>query len=256
MREETKGRLDAAIKKLGDTATYEQIRQETGCAPKTISRYMKERKGVVPIPQREVPKSKPREDDGIYFFGLIDRKEGKPDGQITSQRPAWMHAVMLDDLKEELAESEQNLKRKPWMYEGEAKYKEAERNKARRAKIEAIESSRPELSGAQRDQVWKVYKGMRDIIRGDLFTTSEMKLGTASPHEEASRMSEYRIPVKSVDGLTPALARELRLRVEDGKTTRTDLEQAIKYIGGALHEETSSEAFRQDRVTARTAGRR
>lgn len=186
----------------------------------------------------------------IEFFGSVDRKEGKSDGYITSEYPAWMHKFQIDDMEETIARQEREIARGAVAPDQIIALKEDV--KKSKAKIALIKASRPEFSDTDKDDMYKVYTKLGKVIQDDLFTYSEMQLGTASAHEEASRMVDKRIPLEAM-GLTPKMMSGLNIRHNKGKISRDDASKVFKVFGNLLGEPTNVETLRRDKVTSRTS---
>ena len=186
--------------------------------------------------------------EGIEFFGGADRKEGRPDGRITSEYPAWMHKYQMDELKESIERKERELKNNRIPFEHVATAREELARE--KEKYAAIKDSVPKLSDKQKDDLHGQYKDLAKNISGYLFTRSEMMQGTASAHEEADRMVLPSIEVH------PEVARMCNLQpTKDGRISRNDASKAFKIIGHILGEPTNVETLRKDQVTMRTGGR-
>ena len=188
----------------------------------------------------------------IEFFGPVDRKEGKEDGVITSEYPAWMHKYQIEEMEESISRKERELKRNAIPFEHVAAAEEE--LKREKAKMKLIKKSEPKLNAADKDDLHKAYKSIGKEIGDAQFTYSEMMLGTASAHDEADRMVEKRIPMERA-GLSPEMAEQLNIRHEKGKVSRDDLSKAFKVYGHLLGEPTNVEVLRRDKVTQRTGGR-
>jgi len=183
----------------------------------------------------------------IEFFGPIDRKEGKPDGIVTSEYPVWMHGFQIDELRESHDRKERELKENRIPFEHVVAAREE--LKREKAKLDLIAKSRPKLNDKQKDELHAVYKELGKDIKNYMYTRSEMMLGTANAHEEADRMITPSITVH------PEIARMCNLQVADGKVSRDGASKAFKIIGKMLGEPTNVETLRRDNVTVRTGGR-
>jgi len=196
-------------------------------------------------------KAKNRPMGEIAFFGGPDRKEGKPDGKICSEYPAWYHQPLVDDLYEEIAKSERSMK---YMDEHDildytTRARLTKQIKAKKKRIEEIEASRPKLRGKDKDDLYKVYQDLGDQVKEGLFTKSEMKLGSAPVHEEVKRIVDPKIRLR----MEPELAKSLNLNItSDGMISRSQAEKGWKIIGALLGEPTNVESLRADRLTVRS----
>lgn len=204
-------------------------------------------------------KSKPL-GDGPIFFGGVDRKvdrdgELDPDGAILSEFPAFYHSQHIEELKEEISSLERNLNRykREKIFDEEGLYRQARSIKAKKAKLQLIEQSKPSLNATQQDKLWKISQDLQKEIKDLLFTQSQMKLGTVSAHEEADRMVDKRISVDKL-GIDPQMAEELNMKLEAGKASRGDLERVLKIINKSLGEDSNISNLRPDRVTFRGRG--
>jgi len=174
----------------------------------------------------------------IEFFGSVDRKEGKADGAITSEYPAWMHTYQIEELEESISRKERALDE--GSIPGEHVSNSREELKREKGKLTLIKKSKPKLNATQKDKLYNDYKELGKGIEGYLFTRSDMMKGTADAHEEAERMIKPSIPV------SPEIAEMCNLKPEKGKISRNDASKAWKIIGRALGEPTNVETLRKD----------
>jgi len=198
-----------------------------------------------------------KKEDSVYFFSQVDRRvdrDGELDseGQILSEYPAWMHDSAIANLKEEIEQSSRNIHRykRDRLFDEESIFKQDRDLKAKKAKLALIEKSRPKLTGTQRDKLWKVAQNLTKEVKSLLFTKSEMRLGTVSAHEEANMIVDKKISVDKL-GISPQMAQDLNMKLQDGKASRGDLERALKIVNKLFNEDTNLENLRADRVTAR-----
>jgi len=196
-------------------------------------------------------KAKNRPMGEIEFFGTPDRKGGEPDGKIGSEYPAWYHDGLVDDLREEVGKSERSMK---YMDEHDildytTRARLTKQIKAKKKRIEEIEASRPKLRGKDKDDLYRVYQELGDQVKEGLFTRSEMKLGSVSGQEEASRMIDPKIRLR----MEPELAKSLNLNItSDGMISRSQAAKGWKILGSLLGEPTNVENLRSDRLTVRS----
>jgi hypothetical protein len=174
------------------------------------------------------------------FFGDLD-KNGK--GKVASEYPAWYYDVHLDNLREDVSSAKRALAAGRVSAETVQVVKaEIEQGSS---KIEQIEKTRPKLSDKERDGLWKLYKEeLCPLISANLFSRSSMQKGLASGHEEAKRMVECRIPVKSE--LLATMLTCANGKVVSGKTNRNSLAKVFKMVGKLLGEATNIEVLRAD----------
>jgi hypothetical protein len=122
----------------------------------------------------------------------------------------------------------------------------------KKEKYNAIIKSKPKLKGGDKDKIYATYRALSQEIKDALFTKSAMSLGTASGHEEASRMVNRVMSAKSI---SPEMAAALNLKIENGKVSRQALEKTWKVCGKILGDvPTNIETLRRDRATFRGKG--
>lgn len=166
--------------------------------------------------------------EGVTFFGAVDRKGKKADGEIGSSYPAWYDQRKIEDLQNTIQIQEGMIERSEIQPEALMRAKaELERDKKLLATIEA---SKPKLKDKDLDSLKKNRDEIEKQIAESMFTKKQMFDGLADPHEEARRMSQ---PVIKVD---PAFAAACGLKVDsNGKVSRnhaTKLWQiAQSYLG-------------------------
>ena len=177
-------------------------------------------------------------DESIKFFGKVDRDAT---GKITSEYPCYYRENDIDELKEELGKKERALERgdipstRVPMVEGQVKRE--------RAKLNEILKSIPKLKGAQKDKVAKLRTELGKEITEAQFTRSEMRGGRVDPHKEVRRMTEPSIKVD------PDVAKEMGVKVVNGKVSRKGAEKMWKILGKVLGEETNVETLRKEGMT-------
>lgn len=170
------------------------------------------------------------------FFGEIDKNKH---GNIASDYPAWMHETGIDDMREEINREERTEK---MGFAAPADPERAMRLKAKKKRLEAIESSKPKLSDKDKDEIAKYRTKLGERIGETMFTRSEMMTGRGiSAHEEAKRMSEPGI------SLNPKYAKMCNARTSGGKASRDNAVRVWKILGAAIGEPTNTEGLRRDR---------
>ena len=149
-----------------------------------------------------------KKEKAIQFFGEFEKH---PKGGYRSEYPAWMHAKLLTDMKDELKAKQKILDtRTPVANEGELR----EQVREMKARIEDIESSRPKLSAKVKDELLKTSEDLEGQIMDAMFTRSEMHLGLADAHRELERSMKHTIPIR------PDLAEAAGVKLEKGKASR------------------------------------
>ena len=178
----------------------------------------------------------------IKVFGDFERRK---DGRPRSEYPGWYYEGRrhVEELEDSIKQRERMLKMGAVSHEKEGEYRE--RLEMEKERYEKIKESVPKLDGEHKDRVAKLVKELRGDISGSQFTRTDMLLGLADAHEEAQRMSTKKIPIRSED--EAALAKEMGIKVEDGKISRTDKERLWKIGRKALGESTNTEVLRRER---------
>lgn len=178
------------------------------------------------------PKSK------IQFFGEIDLND---DGNIRSDMPAWYLDRHIDELEENVLRRENMLKR--GAVTGDQVPILKEQIKADKARLKAIEETRPNLTDAQRDRCWKMYESLSGQIKSSLHTRKQSKDGLVDPYNELKRMKSKHIKVD------PELAAACGVRPHQGKISGDEANKCYQILGKALGENTNPEALRRDGVS-------
>ena len=178
------------------------------------------------------------------FFGEVDLDVR---GNIASEYPAWYFETHLSNMIEERDMLKRRIDRGEVPPDSVPQATAEVRNMNER--IEKIQRSKPELSEKERDKLLGLHKHLSEKISDSMFTRSEMKMGTASPHEEARRMVEPRI------ALYPELlgiAKLCNVKLSGNKVSRNDATRIWKIIGKLTGVGTNVEGLRRDRATTMT----
>lgn len=180
--------------------------------------------------------------EGISFFSESDmavNKEGKK--RISSEYPIWYSRQMVDELKEDIAMAEFELR------SGRIKDTQIAQAKDRLNKLQTrmseVEKSQPKLEAKELDKVSKVRKHLSKEISNKMYSRSDMKKGLADAHEEVRRMTDFSIPVT---GEISELASACNVIPVDGKINRTQAEKIWKIAGRYLDESSNTESLRRD----------
>jgi hypothetical protein len=176
----------------------------------------------------------------IKFFGKLDENRA---GRRVSEYPAWYFDVHIEELKEAIARGKRSLNRGEVPPDQVAVVKaEIERDEQ---KMNEIEHYQPQLSVGEREKLMKLYKEeLCPMISASLFTRNQMQKGLAPAHEEAKRMVQPVIEVKSE--LLGELLVAAGGKLENKKTSRNALAKVFKLVGKLLNEPTNIEVLRID----------
>lgn len=184
----------------------------------------------------------------VSFFGKVDRNKK---GDRSSEVPSWAMQTHINDLREGIESKERAIERGNIPLDAIPQTR-AEIQKERQRLTEILES-KPKTSPDVEDKLWKVYRSLGKDIQDTLFTRSDMKLGLASPHEEARRMVNPIIKVnKDIVELCKENGVPVAIKGNEAYLTRNNASKIWKWAGHFLGEPTNVETLRKDRVTART----
>ena len=184
----------------------------------------------------------------ISFFGGVDKNKK---GNRASEVPSWAMQTHIEDLREGIASKERAIERGDIPLDSIPQTRaEIQKEKQR---LTDILDSRPKASPDVEDKLWKVYRSLSKDIQDSLFTRSDMKLGLASPHEEARRMVNPIIKVtKDIVELCEKNGVPVAVKGNEAYLTRNNASKIWKWAGHYLGEPTNVETLRRDKVTART----
>lgn len=182
----------------------------------------------------------------IQFFGEADHSYGERGAKkISSTYPGWYFDVHRENLKEDIAMTENSLNMDliPKTEVNVTREKLAQKKK----RLKEIEASKPKLSGPDKDRYMKLKDKLGEKISESMFTRDEMKKGLADAHEEARRMTEPCIRVDSneaemLSGMNVSLTR-------DGtafKVSRNQASKAWKMLRKLSDESPNVESLRRD----------
>ena len=173
----------------------------------------------------------------ISFFSEADMNKGK----IASEYPAWYFNTMIDDLKEDIRREEWNLEQN--IVPRDQLPVIRDRVKRLKAKLDAVEESRPQLTDIEKNKLTKTMKELGKEIAAKMFTRSQMQKGLADSHMEAKRMTDPSIPV------TPEIAEVAKMcnvPIVGGKLSRKSAEKCWKILANYHGEPSNTEYLRRD----------
>ncbi len=178
----------------------------------------------------------------ISFFGKVDRNK---EGKIASTAPAWTLKTQIEDLEEDIARKERSLERGDIPVDSIPMTREELKKEKKR--LGEILESRPKLTEAEENKLYKIHKDLSTAIKPALFTRSEMMKGVASAHEEMRRMKD---PVMNVNKDIAELCEVNNIQVtakKDGLYISRDGATHIwKLIGKYFSEPSNVETLRRD----------
>lgn len=176
----------------------------------------------------------------VQFFGSVDRKDGKSDGKITSEYPAFYFTTQIDELRENIARNERALESGAINPQSVPELKaEIKRDIVR---LSEINKNHISLTGKDKDEAADLYKELGGQIQDSMFTRSDMMKGLANPHDELKRMKDPIIPV----GKNGKIFENMGIKPVKGKVSRTQASKVFKVLGKVLGEETNVEYLRKD----------
>ena len=171
----------------------------------------------------------------IEFFGEPDRNTR---GQISSAIPAWMMEQHIEELQESVDRMARSLEYGQVPAESIPYMKsELERERAR---LKAIKSSRPNLSGPEKDAVAKARANLAGQIRNTAPTLRDDREGFVRPHDEYKRLKSRHITIDE------GVAKSLGIKTHGGKITGDQANRAYSILSAALNEDGNTEKLRRD----------
>ncbi len=173
----------------------------------------------------------------MKFFGEADRDK---DGTIKSEYPAWYQRQQMEDLEESVRHMEYNLEKD--LIRDRDKPEIRARLKREKELLDKINHSKAEIKGAE-DMITKGVKDFGSHIKDSMYTRTDMQRGTADAHEEARRISEPVISIKSKE--MAELAEACGIKPKDGKISRAEAEKIWKIGSRALGESSNVETLRR-----------
>ncbi len=185
-------------------------------------------------------------EDKIQFFGEVDKNKNQPDKGFGGEYPGWYFdgpRGQLATLKEEIRglekQNEIGAITKAQMLENEGEIEEKQK------KYDTIVKSRPKLSGVNKDKVAGWCDELGEKIADAMYTYKAENRGTASPQDEANRMTYPCVDVPKelakVCGIQDIPAGGGPIRV-----TRTQAEKMWKISRKALGEQSNVETLRKE----------
>ncbi len=180
----------------------------------------------------------------MEFFGQCDHKDNDKRKPIASTYPCWYFDGPIEQMKEDIANTEHRLK--VGLVPDAAIAETRAHLEKTRGRLAEIEAARPNLEGRDKEKAWKTYKELRDEIRDSMPTYDDMRRGLANPHEEHRRNIGLNggINVKKMGAVQLMRALNVSPR-EDGTITRNQARKAYKILGKALGENTNIERLRR-----------
>jgi hypothetical protein len=178
--------------------------------------------------------------ESVEFFGSVDRKDGKMDGRIVSEYPAFYFTTHIDELVERIASNKRAIDSGAINPQAIPELRaEIERDTKR---LSEINKSHIKLTGKDKDEAATLYKHLADHIQDSMFCRSDMMKGLANPHDELKRRITPIIPV----GKFGAVFKNMGIDPVKGKVSRTQASRVFKILGKVLEENTNTEHLRKD----------
>lgn len=183
-----------------------------------------------------------KKEDKIQFFGAVDRKA---DGTIGSDMPAYYFDAprgAMAMLEEEVNSGEREIEKGAIPADHLLRLKADIKEKKK--KLEAIQQSKPVLSGPEIDKVKGWHKDLGEKISSAMYTYKEDNRRIASPQEEVRRMTQPCIEVPKE--LVRACGMDAGRGGGNTKVNRNIAEKMWKIAGKNLDEPTNVEALRRE----------
>lgn len=175
--------------------------------------------------------------EGIKFFGEIDCNE--KDGKIRSDMPAWYFDAQIEELRESASKKQRMIDR--GLIEPDQVPILKNEISGEKARLKAIESSRPNLQGKALDMTANAYKSLGEQIKYSMPTRKETRNGLVSPQDELARLKDKR-HIK----ISPEIAKACGVNAVKGQITGDQANKCYQILGKALGENTSVEKLRRD----------
>jgi hypothetical protein len=190
---------------------------------------------------KEKPSALPKDGPSIVWFGEVDMNSR---GVPSSDYPSYYFDPQTRELKNRITDIERGLDLD--LYTGRDKVKVRQQLSEMKTRYDAIEASRPKLSGSDKDAIAKVFKDLGERIGGSMFTYSDMQRGTADAHVEADRMVNPCIEIKSQ--VEADYCRQRGIEIVNGKISRNHASQMAQLFGKVIGEGIiDMERFRNQR---------
>ena len=184
------------------------------------------------------PQKEEREEK-YKVFGDVDRDEK---GKISSQYPSWYHSTQIDELEESVRRKEYQLSND--LVPASEKNITRERLSQEKDRLNKIKASKPKISGMEEDEIKNMSNELGDKIKESMFTRSDMDKGLADAHEEARRMSEPCIEIKSENQAEFAKSCGIKIP-SNGKISRNQAEKMWKIQKRILGDISNTEILRK-----------
>jgi len=107
----------------------------------------------------------------ISFFSETDMNKGK----VSSEYPAWYFNTMIDDLKEDIRREEWNLEKN--IVPRDQLPVIRDRVKRLKAKLDAVEESRPQLTDIEKNKLTKTMKELGKEIAAKMLPVPRCRKG-------------------------------------------------------------------------------
>lgn len=172
-------------------------------------------------------------------FGEVDRDKS---GNIRSEYPSWYFDPQKDELVSTIREMIRALEDDAIPHQAKAKFREGLRQKKDR--LEAIEKSVPKLKDEEKNKIVKVRDEIAIELKDAHPKRSERERDLVDAHEEARRMKEPVMKLKSTE--QAEFAKECNIKISpDGKISRDDMDKMYKISSKILGESTDVEYLRK-----------
>lgn len=177
---------------------------------------------------------------GITFFGAVDRKDGRMDGEVMATEPAWALENQVEDLRDQITQQQGRIER------GEVPAQELEyaRSELRlfKKRYDEIMESRPKITGKNKDDLAAFREDLMGKISDSMPSYDEIQKGHVDPQEDLKRQKQPCIKVN------PEMARMFNVETDSrGRVSRDDATRMFKIASRYLGESAYSETLRRDR---------
>lgn len=179
--------------------------------------------------------------DRFKLFGDVDRRHHKSDEMISSDMPAWSMRVHLEDLQESIDSKQRAIDQ--GLVAGADLIAHKQMMDKEQERIDKINHSKPKIEGKDMDDLSSAHKTISKKIGESMFRHTDLEKGLADPHEEARRMKQPCIEIKSE--AEADLARSCGVKITNGKVSRDAAQRMFRVSASYLNENSNPETLRR-----------
>jgi hypothetical protein len=176
----------------------------------------------------------------MKVFGTtdMDRK-----GKHVADYPSWYFDQQKEELGKDIVDSEREIEDEPFP-DASSRLRAKENLRKKKARFEQIQADAPSLTGADKDEILNLRKGIAPRLSEAHPSRTDKEKGLVDTHEEVRRMTE---PVVEIKGEKEAeFAKQCQIPISvDGKVSRNDMDRMYKIMSKMVGEPTDIEYLRR-----------